>query len=384
MNKRTWAVIDLDALQHNFALAKSISKARVMPVIKADAYGHGAIVCARTLVEAGADIFAVSCIDEALELRRAGIKCELLVLGYVAPESFDLLMEESITQTVMSVEYARKLSSVADKQGKKIRVHIKLDTGMGRLGLYARNEGAIDACTAEICEICSLPALEVEGIYTHFAVSDIPGQDFTHQQAQLFDKIIECAERRGCVISIKHCANSGAIFNHLDVSLDMVRQGIMLYGEKPDSSCPALDLKSVMTLKSVVAFCGVLHKGETVSYGRTFTAPKDMKIAVIPVGYADGYNRALSNQGWVSIKGVKCPIVGRVCMDQMMVDISDCPDIEQGQEVSLIGGEGPSFTELADMCQTINYELMCAIGVRVPRMYVKGGKTVDVRSRIVE
>ncbi len=383
MNKRTWAEINLDALVHNYNIAKA-TDAHVMPVIKADAYGHGACICAKTLVQAGADRFAVSCMDEALELRQAGIKADILILGYTAPDSFDRLIEQGFTQTVMSVEYAKELSRVAQKQKATVKVHIKLDTGMARLGLCVRKAEEIEQAAADVAHICNMEGLQVEGIFTHFAVSDMPDQDFTRQQAKRFSSVVEQVEKIGLHIPIKHCANSGAILNHPDYRFDMVRQGIMLYGEKPDGSCPDVGLRSVMTLKSVVAFCSVLRADETVSYGRTYTAMRDIPIAVISVGYADGYRRALSGKGWVSINGCRCPIVGRVCMDQMMVDISDCPQVESGQEVTVMGGDGPSMTELAEICDTINYELMCAISVRVPRVYIREGKILEVRSRMTE
>lgn len=384
MNKRTWAVIDLDALTHNFILARNSSGVRVMPVVKADAYGHGASACAQALTAAGADAFAVSCVDEAIELRRAGITADLLILGYTSPDSFDELIEEGLTQTVMSVSYAKALSDAATVRGARVKIHIKLDTGMARLGLCVRHEADVAACAADIAAICALDGLNVEGIFTHFAVSDLPSQEFTAAQADRFAKTVALAQELGANIPIKHCANSGAILNHPELHWDMVREGIMLYGEKPDIACPDPGLQSVMTLKSIVASKSILHAGETVSYGRTFTAKQDIPIAVIPVGYADGYARALSNRGWVSTDGHRCPIVGRVCMDQMMVDISDCPDVTPGQEVTLIGGDGPSLTELAELCGTINYELMCAISARVPRVYVSSGKIVRERSRIVE
>ena len=379
MNKRTWAVVDLDALQHNFKLACDLG-VRVMPVIKADAYGHGAVLCAKALGEVGADIFAVACLDEALELRRAGIRSDILIIGYTHPDNFATVIREGIIQTVMSVEYAQLLSAAATEQ--KARVHIKLDTGMARLGLSARCLDECESCAADMVDIGKLPGLSVEGVFTHFAVSDVPEQPFTHEQADRFARAVTLAEAAGAVLSIKHCANSGAIINHPSLRWDMVRQGIMLYGEKPDDSCPDVDLRPVMTVKSTVAACSILRKGETVSYGRTYTAGKDLPIAVISIGYADGYFRTLSNRGWVSIKGHRCPIVGRVCMDQLMVDISACPDIKPGQEVSVIGGDGPSFSELADMCGTINYELLCAISARVPRVYVRNGKIIEVHSRI--
>jgi len=383
MNKRTWAEIDLDALVHNYKLANAVHP-HVMPVIKADAYGHGACICAKTLVEAGADRFAVSCMDEALELRQAGIEADILILGYTAPENFDRLIEHDITQTVMSVAYAESLSHAAQKQHATVKVHIKLDTGMARLGLCVRKTEEVEQAAADVARICRMDGLQVEGIFTHFAVSDLPDQAFTKQQQTLFSSVVERVEKGGLSIPVKHCANSGAILNHPDYGFDMVRQGIMLYGEKPDDSCPDIGLRSVMTLKSVVAFCSVLRADETVSYGRTYTADRDIPIAVISVGYADGYRRALSGKGWVSINGCRCPIVGRVCMDQMMVDISNCPQVVQGQEVTVMGGDGPSMTELAEMCDTINYELMCAISVRVPRVYIRDGKIWEVHSRMTE
>lgn len=381
MNKRTWAVVDLDALQHNFKLAQDLG-VRVMPVIKADAYGHGSVFCAKALEEVGADIFAVACLDEALELRRAGIRTDILILGYTDPDNFEILIREDIIQTVMSVEYAQLLSDTAED--KRARVHIKLDTGMARLGLSVRHSDECETCASDIVRICQMAGLSVEGVFTHFAVSDVPEQPFTKEQAERFASAVTTAEAAGAALPIKHCANSGAIINHPSLRWDMVRQGIMLYGEKPDASCPDMGLQPVMTVKSKVVARSILRKGETVSYGRTYTAQKDMPIAVISIGYADGYWRALSNRGWVSIKGQRCPIVGRVCMDQMMVDVSACPDVKAGQEVTVIGGDGPSFSELAHACDTIHYELLCAVSARVPRVYVRDGKIVEVHSRITQ
>ena len=381
MNKRNWAVVDLDALQHNFKLTSDLG-VRVMPVIKADAYGHGAVFCAKALEEVGADIFAVACLDEAMELRRAGIQADILILGYTDPDNFEILIREKIIQTVMSVAYAQRLSAAAAHQ--KARVHIKLDTGMARLGLSARRMEECESCAADIVRICKMSGLSVEGVFTHFAVSDVPEQPFTQAQADRFAHAVALAEAAGAVLPLKHCANSGAIINHPSLCWDMVRQGIMLYGEKPDEACPDIGLRPVMTIKSKVTACSILRKGETVSYGRTFTAQADTPIAVISIGYADGYGRALSNRGWISIQGKRCPIVGRVCMDQMMVDISACPDVSVGQEVTVIGGDGPSFSELAQACGTIHYELLCAISARVPRVYVRDGKIVEVYSRITQ
>mgnify|MGYP004458960147 FL=1 len=383
MNKRTWAVVDIDALKQNYNLARSLVGVRVMPVIKADAYGHGAVLCAEALCEAGADALSVSCVDEAIELRRAGIRAELLILGYTAPESFSVLLEDRITQTVMSVEYARALSDFARARGERARAQIKLDTGMGRLGLFDREDWAAQDCAKEVLEICALEGLSVGGIFTHFASSDVAGDDFTQQQADRFQKTVRLAEEAGAILPVKHCSNSGAILNCPQLHADLVREGIMLYGYTPDPSCPDPGLRPVMELKSVLAFRSVLRAGETVSYGRTFRAERDLPIGVVPVGYADGYPRALSNRAWVTIGGKKCPIVGRVCMDQMMVDLSEAPDAPVGAEVTLFGGDGPSCPELAELAGTIHYELLCALAARVPHLYLRGGKIVEERSRIV-
>ena len=377
MHKRTWAQIDLDALRHNYRIADRLGS-RVMPVIKANAYGHGVVACARALMDEGADCFAVACLSEAITLRDHGILGDILILGYTSPEEFSDVVDRDIVQTVMCVEYAQQLADYAKGQGGCARVHIKLDTGMARLGLLGRSKEDVEGCAEQVCRICGMSGLRVEGIYTHFAMADVPNTAFTERQMAMFTAIVWRAESMGAVLPIKHCANSGAIINHPEFKWDMVREGIMLYGEKPDLSCPDIGLMPVMSVKSVVAACSVLRKGEPIGYGGTYVAQEDMRVAVIPIGYADGYRRELSNRGWVSINGCHCPIVGRVCMDQLMVNIRECPKVEVGDEVCVIGGDGPSMAELAQLCQTISYELLCGISPRVPRVYMSNGKIIKM------
>lgn len=377
--KRTWAQIDLDALVKNYEIAKERSGgAAVMPIIKADAYGHGAIFVAEALEEVGANYFAVSCLDEALQLREVGINAGILILGYTDPAGFEILMEKDITQTLPSVDYAKQLSDCAKKANKTAKVHIKIDTGMARLGLDAREEERLCECAKDVKTIIELPNIYVEGIFTHFATADIPNDAFCTYQGDLFGKLISLLEAESSKIEIKHTSNSGGIINHPEIKYNMVRQGIMLYGGYPDESCPDIGLTPVMEFKTLVAHKSVVRKGQSVSYGRTFFAERDFPCAVLPVGYADGYFRTLSNKASVCINGILCPIVGRVCMDQMMVDISEIPDVKIGDEVTLFGGASKiSAADLARAAGTINYELLCAVGRRVPRIYYRDGKPVS-------
>lgn len=373
---RTWAEIDIDALVHNFdIIKKEAAGAKLMAVVKADAYGHSARIVAPILEQHGADAFAVSNIEEAITLRGCGITRPILILGYTPVSMAAQLYLNDISQCVYSPEYAAALSKRACADRVKVKVHIKLDTGMSRLGFDCRDEklsGIEDAVTA-----ARLKGFVFEGIFTHFAVSDrteTTEDGFTDKQYSRFCAAAERFEKAGLRPKYRHCCNSAAFCLDSDKHFDMCRPGIILYGLTPSSD---LKLKEafipVMTVKSVVSMVKTIKGGDTVSYGRTFTAEKEMKIATVTAGYADGYPRLLSNKGYVLINGKRANIIGRVCMDQMSVDVSDIDNVKQGDEVILFGKTLP-VEELADMCGTINYEIICGISPRVPRITVKGKK----------
>lgn len=369
---RTWAEIDIDALVHNFdIIKKEAAGAKLMAVVKADAYGHSARIVAPILEQHGADAFAVSNIEEAITLRGCGITRPILVLGYTPVSMAAQLYLNDISQCVYSPEYAAALSERACADGVKVKVHIKLDTGMSRLGFDCRDEklsGIEDAVTA-----ARLKGFIFEGIFTHFAASDrteTSEDGFTDKQYSRFCTAAERFEKAGIRPKYRHCCNSAAFCLDSDKHFDMCRPGIILYGLTPSSD---LKLKEafvpVMTVKSVVSMVKTIKKGDTVSYGRTFTAENEMKIATVTAGYADGYPRLLSNKGYVLINGKRANIIGRVCMDQLSVDVSDIDNVKQGDEVILFGKTLP-VEELADMCGTINYEIICGISPRVPRITV--------------
>lgn len=385
-SRRTWAEIDLDALEHNYKTACALAGgAAVMPVIKADAYGHGAPYAARCLEGLGAAYFAVSNLDEAKQLRNAGIRAHILILGYTPPDDFPQLFSLRLTQTVMSLDYASALSAAAAACGARACVHIKADTGMGRLGLDARRYASLDKTVSAIRQICAMPGLECEGIFTHFAVSDAPAQPYTEEQLALFLTLLERLEQAGITFPLRHASNSGGILNYPGARLDMVRQGISLYGMYPDSGCMDAGLKPVMRLVTVVTQVHPLRAGETVSYGRTYTAEKDGVVAVLAAGYADGYPRLLSNRACVSIHGRRCPVLGRVCMDQMIVDVTDVPGVKAGDQAVLFGGGPgePTAGELAELAGTIHYELLCNVSARVPRVYMRAGAATAAHSYIL-
>lgn len=369
---RTWAEIDTDALIHNFDIIKSEAEGtRIMAVVKADAYGHSVQIAAPLLQEHGADAFAVSNIEEAVILRGCGIIKPILILGYTPVSSAEKLAQADIIQSVYSAEYAAALSVEAQKAGVKIKIHIKLDTGMSRLGFDCRDDrlNGID----EAVKAAALNGFIFDGIFTHFAVSDRSESEedgFTDEQYSRFIKAVGHFRKNGLEPNFCHCCNSAAFCLDSGKHLDMCRTGIILYGLTPS---PTLKLKEdflpVMTLKSVISMVKTIKKGNTVSYGRTYTAEKDIKVATVTAGYADGYPRALSGKGSVIINGRRAPIIGRVCMDQFAVNVTDIPDVKAGDEVILFGKE-LSVTELADICGTINYELVCGISPRVPRIPV--------------
>ncbi len=363
---RTWAEIDLNALKHNlYYIKKQADGAKLMAVVKANAYGHSAELVVPFLAKNGVDYFAVSNIDEALQLRGLGITASILILGYTPIDAVELLAENDITQCVYSADYAGNLSRKAVALGKQIKIHIKLDTGMSRLGFSLEKIG-------EAVESAKLEGFAFEGIFTHFACSDRTPEDednFTNEQYDCFVEGVKRFREQGLEPKIVHCCNSAATLLDSDKHCDLVRPGIILYGLTPNH---ALDFPiiPVMTLKSVVSMVKYIKKGDSVNYGRSFTAQKDMRIATVAAGYADGYPRGLSNKAYVLIKGQRAPVIGRVCMDQLSVDISNIKNVDIGDEVILFGRD-LSVNTLADITGTINYEIICNISPRVPRILIK-------------
>ena len=387
--KRTWAEISLDAVTHNFNEIKSkLGNSKICCVIKADGYGHGAVQLARIYEQLGADFFAVSNIDEGIELRDSGLTLPILILGYTPVFEAERLAQYDISQAVFSLDYARALSERCRNINVSVNIHIKIDTGMSRIGFMCQEFPRDDNSIKEICEACALPNLNAEGLFTHFCVSDEceEGRQFTEKQYQNFTHVKNALKDNGLDIKICHCSNSGAIEDYSNTYCDMVRAGIILYGLAPSPKLYGkLDLIPAMTLKTTVAYVKELKKGATVSYGRTFTAPKNMRIATVPIGYADGYVRSNAADGYMLINGQKAKIVGRICMDQTMLDVTDLDYIEQGDEVIVFGtgkcGE-PTADSIAKNTDTINYEVVCLVGKRVPRIYYKNGVITEVMYKL--
>lgn len=388
--RRTWAEINLDALAANFHTIRSATnpKAAVCCVVKADGYGHGAQRISRELEALGADWFAVSNLEEALQLRQEGIKKPILVLGFTPAEEAAALARENISQCVYSTDYAKALSENAVRAGVRVKIHAKIDTGMSRLGFYFQDINRDEAAIQEVKAACTLPGLVPEGIFSHFASADegAKGDAFTMRQFGCFKEMSEAMTREGIVFPVRHCANSAAVFDYPLSHLDMVRAGVVLYGLAPSGELRAQpDLKPVLSLRSVVSHVKRVRAGAAISYGRTFTAAEEMLVATVPVGYADGYSRRLEG-AQVLIQGRRCPVVGRICMDQLMADITALKDVSIGERVTLIGRDGEeeiTATEVASWEGTINYEVVCALSKRVPRVYLKDGKIDSIYNQLL-
>lgn len=390
MVKRTWAEISLNAIEHNYNVIRNkvSDDTKVCCVIKADGYGHGAVELSQIYEKLGADFFAVSNIDEGIEIRKSGSKLPIVILGYTPVSEAENLAEYDISQAVFSLEYAKELSEKCVEEDCICKMHIKVDSGMSRIGFMCQEFPRDEYSIEEICEACCLPNLEVEGLFTHFCVSDedAEGREFTNKQYENFIHVRDSLKKRGVDISVVHCSNSGAIEDYPETCCDMVRAGIILYGLAPSSKlADRLDLVPAMTLKTVVAFVKEVQKGATISYGRTFTADRKMKIATVPIGYADGFIRQNAKDGYMMVNGKKAKIVGRICMDQTMLDVTDIEDVKTGDEVVVFGtGENgePTADSLAENTGTINYETVCLVGKRVPRIYIKDGKIENVMYKL--
>lgn len=384
-SKRTWAQIDLDALEYNFKSIKSKLKkdTKVLCVLKADAYGHGAGFLVKEYEKMGADWYGVSNLDEAIELRKNGAKKPILIFGYTPSNMAHLLYKYDISQALFSLEYAQKLHEKCKSKNLKLKVHLKIDTGMSRIGFFAQTKENIEKSLQEIIEIKeTMPELELEGMFTHFSVSDdvTNNRRYTIKQYDNFMSMAKKLESSGIKIPLKHCCNSGGIINFPEMHLDMVRAGVILYGLHPSKETEnKIDLKPVMQLKTVISQVKTIPKDVSISYGRTFVSKKEMKIASVAIGYADGYSLRFSNKAEMIVSGKRAPIVGRVCMDQLMLDVSNIGGVHEGDIVTVFGTDDKetiTVDELADLIGTINYEIICLIGKRVPRVYVKGGEVV--------
>lgn len=379
--KRTWAVIDIDALKSNYAAIKAHTRSKkIMAVVKADGYGHGDGMTALALERCGVDFFAVSNLDEALMLRKFSVSSDILILGFTPVECASILYRNRITQTVFSLDYARLLNDECLKKGITLDVHIKLDTGMGRIGIVDDSPNSVE----DIVEIISLKGLNTEGIFSHLSSADCDDEAslaYTKAQIKRYTDMLKRLEEKSIHFSAVHLQNSAGLAFFNDLSFDYARAGIVLYGLAPSHMSLPFKLTPVMSLKSVVSLVKTVPANTSISYGRTFCSDREMRIATIPIGYADGYPRLLSNKADVLIRGKRAKIIGNICMDQLMVDVSDIEGVQPLDEVTLVGQDGDSritFDELAEMTGTINYELVCLIGKRVPRVYRQDGETVRV------
>jgi len=367
--ERTTAIISLGKIWDNCKIIKSIisPQCHIMAVVKANAYGHGSVVVAKYLEKKGINLFFVACLSEAIELRQAGIEGEILIHCPSDIRKMHLLWKYNLTQTVATYRYAKILNEL----GKPIKIHLKIDTGMSRIGFYCHYNEDINITLHEIKKVSKLPNIKVCGVFTHFAESDNDNRSFTEKQFSNYTRITHELMIAGVDLGIRHCCNSTAIIKYPHMHLDMVRPGIMLYGLVPVKTL--LPFKPSMELKSVIVQINDLNLGDTVSYGRTYLVQKNKKIAIVAIGYADGYFRLLSNKDSVLVKGQRAPIVGRICMDTCMIDVTDI-NVATGDVVTIFGKDNGQFkeiTEMSDIIGTINYELLCAVNKRVRRVYCK-------------
>ncbi|MBQ3210601.1 MAG: alanine racemase [Oscillospiraceae bacterium] len=371
LQKRTWAEISLSNIRHNYEAIRAAlpENCCFLGVVKADAYGHGALSVAKLLEEEGADYLAVSCLDEAMELRDGGVTMPILILGHTPHEYTGMLIENDITQTVTCLAKALEYSAAAEKLGRTLRIHLKLDTGMSRLGYLCAGEH-FDEGVDNIIRSCRLPHLLSEGIYTHFAVSDEQDSEsraYTEAQFELFMKVIDTVRERGGIeFALRHCANSGAVVNFPHMALDMVRPGLLLYGYGDTSG--RLGLLPCMRLVTTVSTIKFYEPGTSVSYGRRYVTDRRTRMGVLSIGYADGLPRLVSNKCSFAAKGGFAPQRGSICMDMCMVDLTELPEVDVGSQVELFG-KLSSIQKLSDAAQTIPYELLCSVSKRVPRVY---------------
>ena len=381
--QRVWAEVDLDAIWENMVHMKEniAENTKILAVIKTDGYGHGGVPIAKMLEQLDFMFgYAAATYEEAHVLREAGVKKPILILGYTFPYCYEELIREEIRPAVYRRDTVEELVAAAAKVGQKAKVHIKVDTGMGRIGITPDEEGL-----EFVRFLMGHPELKVEGIFTHFAKSDEEDKTSAYHQLALFQNFIDRIQTElGLTIPVKHCSNSAAILEMPQANMDMVRAGITTYGLYPSEevSKDIVPLRAAMSLYSHIVYCKTIHAGQSVSYGGLFTAQKDTRVATIPVGYGDGYPRSLSGKGYVLIRGKKAPILGRVCMDQFMVDISEIPGVMEGDKVTLLGVDGTeriTAEELGELSGRFNYEFVCDLGKRIPRVYRQHGEITEVR-----
>lgn len=367
---RTWAQINLDAIRDNLSSIRKVIKpgTKIMAVVKADAYGHGMIEVSKLCMAEKVDFLSVATLEEALELKEHGLTIPILILSFVPRESLEEAVMNDVRITVYRNTDVDILAAAAQKLGKKAQVHIKIDTGMGRIGFTPDEESL-----RGIEDIAIQPGINLEGIFTHFAQADHEDGDYTLEQLNAFIDFTEELEKRGIKIELKHCANSAAIFRYPEAHLDMVRAGVIMYGLYPSPCISQLKpgIVPAMTLKSRISMIKTVAPGQSISYGRTYICERETRVATVPVGYADGYKRAFSNHSWAMIKGHKAYSIGTVCMDQCMFDITEIAGVQEGDEVILFGKKADGITadDLAIIANTINYEIVCSVSSRVPRTY---------------
>lgn len=385
LTRPVWAEINLDHIAHNIQEVKRITQkdTLITAVIKADAYGHGAAVIGQTLLDNGADRFAVATLSEAVQLRRAYQETAILILGYTPNDLADIVVEHDLIQTVYSLEQAQAFNAAATSKNKTVKLHIKIDTGMHRLGFKANAE-SVEAIEA----ISKLSNVEIEGVFTHFAVADEVDKSYTMTQVKKYNEVIAGLEAKGIQIPIKHVSNSAAIIDLPELNYNMVRAGVMLYGLYPsdDVKKENVDLRQAMSLKAELSHVKELDAAMGVSYGLKYKTSTRTKIGTLPIGYADGFTRLYSFKANGIIKGIKKPIVGRICMDQCMIELNDL-DAQVGDVVTLFGQDGDaniSIDEVAKYVDTINYEVVCMIDKRVPRVYTKDNEIVEIRDYVLE
>ena len=376
----TWAEIDLEAIAFNIRAFKRHvgEKVKLMAVVKANAYGHGAVPVAESALAAGAEMVAVHRMIEGVELRKAGIQAPILIMGYTPPDGAELTAAWQLTPSLMTVEFAQALSARTTALGLKIPVHIKVDSGMSRYGLMP------EEVVEFLHSIASLPGIYLEGLFTHFATADWIDQSYARQQLSVFIEVRTAARQAGFEFPLLHAANSAAMMKLPEAHFDAVRPGIAMYGLEPSNEWkPPFEIRPALTLKSLVSRVRLLPAGAGVSYGRTFITTQPTRAALVPVGYGDGFHRILSNKGWVLIRGRRAPILGRVCMDQLVVDASAIPEVQQDDEVVLVGEQGNASIraeEVATLAGTLNYEVTTSLLPRVARLYYKRGEVVRVDS----
>ena len=382
-HRPVWAEINLDNLKNNIREVRRITKSKeIIAVIKADGYGHGALDIAPTLLENGATRIAVAVVTEAVELRKGGISCPIIILGYTPQTLVGDLVNFDLEQTVYSYELASEISKIAFKANKVVKLHIAVDTGMGRIGFLPTEESL-----EEVYKISKLPNILLEGIFSHFSSADETNKEYSKAQLDKFNWFYNNLITKGIVINMRHISNSAAIIDLPQAHFDAVRPGIILYGYYPSKEVlkEKITLKPVMTLKANIINIKKLSIGESVSYGRKFITERESVIATLPIGYADGYSRLLFEKAMVIVKDNLVPVIGKICMDQCMIDITELKDIKIGDEVILMGeSENNRFNgdDIAEIMGTINYEVTCMISKRVPRVYIEGGKIIKVRNYV--